>query len=104
MNLYGNNTVWKLICDVFDSMPVAAVLSEMVFAVHSGLSPHLDTMDHFGQVHRHDEVPIDGPYFDLLWNEPDDRAGWGTNRTGYTWGEDITRQWNHVNGKESLEQ
>ena len=36
---------------------------------------------------------------DLLWSDPDDRAGWGMNPrgAGYTFGQDIAEQFNHTN-------
>jgi hypothetical protein len=36
---------------------------------------------------------------DLLWSDPDDRAGWGMNPrgAGYTFGPDIAEQYNHTN-------
>ena len=37
---------------------------------------------------------------DLLWSDPDDRAGWGISPrgAGYTFGQDVTEQYNHTNG------
>ena len=37
---------------------------------------------------------------DLVWSDPDDRAGWGMSPrgAGYTFGQDITEQFNHANG------
>ncbi len=37
---------------------------------------------------------------DLLWSDPDDRAGWGISPrgAGYTFGQDISEQFNHTNG------
>jgi len=37
---------------------------------------------------------------DLLWSDPDDRCGWGISPrgAGYTFGEDISEQFNHTNG------
>jgi serine/threonine-protein phosphatase 2A catalytic subunit len=36
---------------------------------------------------------------DLLWSDPDERAGWGMNPrgAGYTFGQDIAEQFNHTN-------
>jgi len=37
---------------------------------------------------------------DLVWSDPDDRTGWGMSPrgAGYTFGQDITEQFNHNNG------
>lgn len=37
---------------------------------------------------------------DLLWSDPDDRYGWGISPrgAGYTFGQDISEQYNHING------
>ena len=37
---------------------------------------------------------------DLLWSDPDDRMGWGISPrgAGYTFGQDISEQYNHANG------
>jgi hypothetical protein len=37
---------------------------------------------------------------DLLWSDPDDRYGWGISPrgAGYTFGQDISEQYNHTNG------
>lgn len=47
-----------------------------------------------------DKVPHEGPMCDLLWSDPDDRYGWGISPrgAGYTFGQDISEQYNHTNG------
>ena len=37
---------------------------------------------------------------DLVWSDPDDRCGWGISPrgAGYTFGQDITEQFTHING------
>jgi serine/threonine-protein phosphatase 2A catalytic subunit len=49
---------------------------------------------------RVQEVPHEGPMCDLLWSDPDDRSGWGISPrgAGYTFGQDISEQFNHRNG------
>ena len=46
------------------------------------------------------QVPHEGPMCDLLWSDPDDRCGWGISPrgAGYTFGQDISEQFNHTNG------
>jgi serine/threonine-protein phosphatase 2A catalytic subunit len=40
----------------------------------------------------------------LVWSDPDDRAGWGMSPrgAGYTFGADITQQFNHANGLNTI--
>lgn len=75
-----------------------------IFCIHGGLSPALDTLDHIRSLDRLVEVPHEGPMCDLLWSDPDDRNGWGISPrgAGYTFGQDISEQFNHVNGLKLL--
>jgi serine/threonine-protein phosphatase 2A catalytic subunit len=97
---YGNSNVWKLFTDLFDFLPMTALVENRIFAMHGGLSPSLDTLDHARQLDRVQEVPHEGPMCDLVWSDPDDRTGWGISPrgAGYTFGADITQQFNHTNG------
>ncbi len=46
------------------------------------------------------QVPHEGPLCDLVWSDPDDRCGWGISPrgAGYTFGQDVTEQFIHLNG------
>ena len=68
--------------------------------LHGGLSPSIDTLAHIMEQDRVQEVPHEGPMCDLLWSDPDDRCGWGISPrgAGYTFGQDISEQFNHNNG------
>jgi len=97
---YGSAIVWSMITDLFDYLPLAAVVENALFCPHAGLSPSLDTVDHIKALDRVQEVPHEGPVCDLLWSDPDDRCGWGISPrgAGYTFGQDISEQFNHNNG------
>jgi len=97
---YGNANVWKMFTDLFDYFPLTAVVDDQVFCLHGGLSPSIETLDHIRQLDRVQEVPHEGPMCDLLWSDPDDRFGWGISPrgAGYTFGQDISEQYNHNNG------
>ncbi|GMI14800.1 hypothetical protein TrVE_jg9005 [Triparma verrucosa] len=96
---YGNANVWKYFTDTFDYLPMTAVVASQIFCLHGGLSPSIDTLDHARQLDRVQEVPHEGPMCDLVWSDPDDRCGWGISPrgAGYTFGQDITEQFTHVN-------
>ncbi|KAH9709232.1 serine/threonine-protein phosphatase PP2A-2 catalytic subunit [Citrus sinensis] len=97
---YGNANVWKYFTDLFDYLPLTALIESQIFCLHGGLSPSLDTLDNIRALDRIQEVPHEGPMCDLLWSDPDDRCGWGISPrgAGYTFGQDIASQFNHTNG------
>mmetsp|Transcript_40698 Transcript_40698/g.49364 ORF Transcript_40698/g.49364 Transcript_40698/m.49364 type:complete len:324 (+) Transcript_40698:227-1198(+) len=96
---YGNANVWKAFTDLFDYLPLTALVANQIFCLHGGLSPSMDTLDHIRALDRVQEVPHEGPMCDLLWSDPDDRCGWGISPrgAGYTFGQDISEQFNHAN-------
>jgi serine/threonine-protein phosphatase 2A catalytic subunit len=97
---YGSANVWKMFTDLFDYFPLTAVVDDAIFCLHGGLSPSIDTLDHVRQLDRVQEVPHEGPMCDLLWSDPDDRAGWGISPrgAGFTFGADISAAFNQRNG------
>lgn len=42
---YGNPEVWNTFADLFDYLPLTAVVENQVFCVHGGLSPSIDSLD-----------------------------------------------------------
>lgn len=70
---YGNANVWKFFTDLFDYLPLTALVDGQIFCLHGGLSPSIDTLDHIRALDRLQEVPHEGPMCDLLWSDPDDR-------------------------------
>ena len=97
---YGNANVWKAFTDLFDYLPLTALVENQVMGLHGGLSPSIDYLDSIRALDRVQEVPHEGPMCDLLWSDPDDRSGWGISPrgAGYTFGADISKQFNHNNG------
>uniref|UniRef100_A0A061R0T6 Serine/threonine-protein phosphatase n=1 Tax=Tetraselmis sp. GSL018 TaxID=582737 RepID=A0A061R0T6_9CHLO len=96
---YGNAKVWQYFTDLFDFLPLTALVENEVFCLHGGLSPTLETLDQVRSLDRVQEVPHEGPMCDLLWSDPDDRYGWGISPrgAGYTFGQDISEQFNYTN-------
>jgi serine/threonine-protein phosphatase 2A catalytic subunit len=97
---YGNANVWKFFTDLFDYLPLTAIVEKQIFCLHGGLSPQIDTLEHIMSLDRVQEVPHEGSMCDLLWSDPDDRCGWGISPrgAGYTFGQDLSEQFNHTNG------
>merc|ERR1712096_605407 len=91
---------WQRITDCFDYLPLCAQIENQIFCVHGGLSPELDSLDDYRSLSRFQDVPHSGPMCDLLWTDPDDRGGWRIvpEGVGYTFGQDITQDFLHLNG------
>jgi serine/threonine-protein phosphatase PP1 catalytic subunit len=44
--------MWKTFVDVFNFMPVAAIIDDKIFCVHGGLSPDLKSMEQIRRILR----------------------------------------------------
>jgi len=69
---YGSATVWKIFNDLFDYLPVSALVDNKVFCMHGGLSPTIEMIDQLKDIDRIQEVPHEGCVCDLLWSDPTD--------------------------------
>jgi len=73
-----NLKIWKYFLDVFNVMPVVALIDEKIICMHGGLSPSLNQLSDIMSIQRPIEVPDQGLLCDLLWSDPNpDISGWG---------------------------
>lgn len=79
---YGNASVWKACCQVFDFMTLGAIIDGTVLCVHGGLSPEIRTLDQVRVVARAQEIPHEGAFCDLVWSDPDDVENWAVSPRG----------------------
>jgi len=96
---YGSPNVWRYCTDLFDYLTLGAIVDDSIFCVHGGLSPEIKHIDQLRLIHRIQEVPQTGPFGDVLWSDPEQIKGWAMNArgAGYLFGEDIVKQFNHMN-------
>ncbi|KAF9196159.1 hypothetical protein BGZ50_001855 [Haplosporangium sp. Z 11] len=90
--------MWKAFVDVFNCLPLAAIVANKIFCVHGGLSPSLGTMDDIRALRRPTDVPDYGLLNDLLWSDPSDTAlDWEDNERGvsYCFGRSIIQKFLH---------
>ncbi|EOD10927.1 hypothetical protein EMIHUDRAFT_358030 [Emiliania huxleyi CCMP1516] len=83
--------LWKQFQELFNWLPLAALIDQRIFCLHGGLSPNLVTPSDISALKRPLEVPDTGLLCDLLWSDPDvSVTGWGENDRGvsYTFGPD----------------
>ncbi|CAK7562803.1 MAG: sporulation-induced protein [Sporothrix epigloea] len=97
---YGNASVWKACCQVFDFLVLAAIVDGTVLCVHGGLSPEIRTIDQIRVVARAQEIPHEGAFCDLVWSDPEDIEAWAISPRGAGWlfGDKVAQEFNHVNG------
>ena len=95
---YGTAAVWTLLTDLFDYLPLAALIDGSVFAVHGGLSPSLPLVSLIDLIDRVAEIPQDGgPLADLMWSDPaeeGDAPEWEVSPRGggYLFGESAAQK------------
>jgi len=78
-----NDRVWSLFCDVFNYLPIAAIIDEDVFCVHGGISPDIQSLEEIKSIERPFDVPDFGFVCDFLWADPDpDVEEWEDNQRG----------------------
>ncbi|KAJ5676262.1 Serine/threonine-protein phosphatase PP-Z [Penicillium macrosclerotiorum] len=81
-----NIKIWKTFTDVFNCLPIAAIVAEKIFCVHGGLSPNLTNLDDIRIISRPVEVPEYGLLNDILWSDPANIKDWGPNDDrGVSW-------------------
>jgi len=93
-----NIKLWKQFCDVFNCMPVCAIIDEKIICMHGGLSPEITSFDQVKRIVRPTDVPDTGLICDLLWADPDkDISGWAENDRGvsFIFGPDVVTTFLH---------
>lgn len=98
--------MWRYCTDLFDFLPLAAIIDNTIFCVHGGLSPTATKMIDIKYIDRRQEVPHEGAMCDLMWSDPmeNNMKGWltSTRGAGYLFGEDVVEKFNHENKVEMI--
>lgn len=78
--------MWKTFCDLFNCLPLAAVVAQRIFCCHGGISPHMESFDQIREIARPSDVPDIGLMADLLWADPTAEVSeWGENERGVSY-------------------
>lgn len=97
-----NIKVWKTFCDVFNCLPVCAMIHDKVICMHGGLSQDMlrydegdDVRERVLAIERPADIPDSGFLCDLLWSDPStESVGFGQNDRGVSvaFGPDVVHQ------------
>ena len=63
--------VWKIFTEVFNTLPLCALIEDKIFCMHGGIGPDLKKISSILKINRPLEIPTNGPVCDLLWSDPD---------------------------------
>ena len=66
--------IYKKFCNLFNILPITALISSKILCMHGGLSPHLVDINQLKQIKRPTEIPDKGLLCDLVWSDPDNIA------------------------------
>jgi serine/threonine-protein phosphatase 4 catalytic subunit len=88
---FGTLNVWRYCTDLFDYLTLSATIDDTIFCVHGGISPKVKKLDDIRLIDRKQEVPHEGPMFDMMWSDPEDIKGWTLSHrgAGYLFGKDV---------------
>ena len=101
MQTYESEELWEKFNDVFDYLPLCAIISDRIFCVHGGLSQHMHAVSDIEQIKRPlKDVPEEGLIADLLWADPENNTtGFHPSERGtsFTFGPDVAEQFLNQN-------
>ena len=64
--------LFKKFVNVFDRLPVAALIDDKIFCMHGGLSQELTDYRDIEMIARPTDIPDIGLLCDLLWADPEE--------------------------------
>ena len=97
---YGHCGLWNLANDLFDLLPICALVDNDIFSVHGGISPDLPMVEMISVIDRQTELPQFGGFADLCWSDPDENCrSWrpSPRGAGYIFGVDQAKLFTHLN-------
>ena len=95
-----NVRLWRSFTDLFNWLPVAAIIDDKILCMHGGLSPELKNLQNIQDISRPTDIPDTGLLCDLLWSDPDkDVLEYDENDRGVSviFGEKIVQDFNKKN-------
>jgi serine/threonine-protein phosphatase PP1 catalytic subunit len=105
-----NMKLWKEFINLFNYLPVAALVNKRILCMHGGLSPNLKSLKQINKLDRPTVIPDYGIMCDLLWADPAHNKSpqvlnlvpnkWGRNERGssYVFSEEVVQEFQEKHG------
>lgn len=61
-----NQKIFKTFTDMFNTLPVAAIIDDKIFCCHGGLSPDLLDIGQIQKIQRPIDIPVQGKFLITL--------------------------------------
>lgn len=88
--------LWRSFNDLFNYMPVAALIETQIFCAHGGISQDLTDFSQIKKIQRPTDVPDGGLLCDLLWSDPSEEQTeeWleSTRGVSFTYNENVAKK------------
>ncbi|KAH0794099.1 Ser/Thr protein phosphatase [Histomonas meleagridis] len=101
----ANRGIFNDFCNLFEMIPIAALISNKILCVHGGLTPSLTSLNQIREIVRPADASYKGFLADLLWSDPSNEIQeWGPNPRGDTvmWGRKSLHKFLEANGLTTL--
>ncbi|CAD5228866.1 unnamed protein product [Bursaphelenchus okinawaensis] len=75
--------LWKRFVNVFNWIPLAAIVNKKILCMHGGISPGITSLQAIADIPRPRIIPPYGLMCDLVWADPEEKLqGWAMNSRG----------------------
>lgn len=98
----GDIELWRKFNELFEYLPIAAIVDNRLFCVHGGLDPSIESIEQIEQFERRVEPELSSGLAGLLWSDPNEGVSEWTRsarRAGYLFNECMTKKFleqNHL--------
>ena len=93
---------FKKITNLFNILPITALIDENILCMHGGLSKDLTNIEQLNKIVRPTEIPDEGLLCDLVWSDPSDELsenfGENERNVSVTFSKNVVEEFNKKNG------
>ena len=66
--------IWKCISDIFNCLPLVALIDDKIFCCHGGIPKDLNSLEQIKKIERPIDIPENGLICELVWSDPNSES------------------------------